>query len=213
MQPEAFVPQEFQWVLDLLQRYGYIITLWATTSENVFILGIVTPGEVFVPIAGLAAAFDVLDLRLLYVIGVFGEMLGNNISYVIGRKGGRPIVDKYGKRFRIDTQRIERAENFVKRHGPAAVTIGRFVPGVKNFIPTLAGAAKMGFLRFQLFSLLGAVPYVALLLAAGYFFGESLEVILEVYGYVGWGAGITLVVIGVVAFGIWNWRRHRTQDD
>ncbi len=173
------------WFLRLLGEWGYLIVFGFTVSENIFILGSFTPGETIVVAAAFLGARGDLSLTGVWFASVVGTLVGSNISYIIGRRGGRDAITKWSERFRIPYVRIEAAEEYFNNHGSKTVFLARFAAGVKNFVPMIAGASRMRILWFELFSLLGAIAQTSLMVAIGYFVGQNFDLAMKIASQVG----------------------------
>jgi membrane-associated protein len=198
------------WALAALAAYGYPIVFVATTLENVFIVGSFTPGDVLTAGAAVVAATnagDGLSPWALVAVATLGSLLGANISYAIGHRGGRGLIERIGPRFGIDSSQIEAAEEFFGRHGSATIFLAKFVAVLKNVIPTLAGASRMNIVFFELYSLAAAAGYSGILVGVGWFLGENFRAGLRYFGAVSW-----LMFAALVAAGLWLWWRKRRHD-
>ena len=197
------------WTLAALAAYGYPIVFAATTLENVFIVGSFTPGDVLTAGAAVAAATsagDGLSPWGLVVVATLGSLVGANVSYAIGRRGGRGLIERVGPHFGIDTSEIEAAEEYFGRHGSATIFLAKFVAVLKNVIPTLAGASRMNILSFELYSLAASAAYSCVLVGVGWFLGENFRAGLRYFGAVSWL--LFAAVLGGVAWLAWRKRRH-----
>ncbi|MCX8007966.1 MAG: DedA family protein [Coriobacteriia bacterium] len=193
------------WVLSLLDSWGYLLVFMFTIVENLFVIGSFTPGETIVMAAGFLTVKGHLDWRLVGLCSVLGTITGSNISYFFGRRGGRQALERYGGRF-VDEERILAAEEYFARHGPKTVLIARFAAVFKNFVPVIAGASKMRVALFELYTLAGALAYTSLMVVLGRVFGENFEVALEIARNITW-AGLVLLV-GMVAALLMGRRRY-----
>jgi membrane protein DedA with SNARE-associated domain len=190
-----------EWVLAGLATWGYPIVFLVTAGENIFVLGSFVPGDVVTAAAAVAAATNPaarLTPWALIALGTFGSLLGANVSYVIGRRGGRDLIERVGPRFGMDIQAIEAAEEFFEKRGAATVFLGRFVAVVKNIVPALAGASKMNIFWFELYSLLSAAVYACVLVGVGWFLGDNFQRGLKVFGAFSW-LMLMAVVIAAIA--------------
>ncbi len=196
------------WILGLLDTFGYPIVLVATALENVFVVGSFTPGETIVLATAFTAANDHLEVILVWFLSILGTVIGSNISFFLGVRGGRGAVERYGHRFHISDARIAAAEEYFQRHGAKTVLIARFAAGVKNFVPMLAGVSKMSVALFEFYTVLGALVYTTVLVSVGWFFGENFDAALEALRDIGFGALVLLAVGAGLAF--WGrWRRKQ----
>lgn len=194
------------WFLRLLDTWGYLIVFGFTVSENVFILGSFTPGETVVMAAAFVASMGQLNVVGVWFASVIGTIVGSNVSYLIGRKGGRTALVRLSDRFRIPGARIEAAEEYFFRHGSKTVFLARFAAGVKNFVPMIAGASHMGLFWFELYTLLGAITYTTIGVLIGYFIGQNFDKAVAIAGQVGIVG--TVLFVGLVVLLIVGRRRH-----
>lgn len=197
------------WALGALAAFGYRIVFAATLLENLFIVGSITPGDVITAGAAVAATTPEgahLSPWLLIVVATVGSMIGANISYYVGFRGGRDLIERMGPRFGVNRSAIEATEEFFTRHGSETILLARFVAVLKNIAPTVAGASRMSLFWFELYSFLAALFYSTVLVAVGWFLGANFQVGLKYFGAFSW-VGLVLVVAVGVALWIGK-RRH-----
>ena len=159
--------------------------------------GIPFPGEVLLLAAAAWAAARHHSILLVILFGFLGATAGGDIGYVLGFKGGRPFVERFGSIFRIRPEHIARSELFFARHGDKAVLAARFVLGLRTWGSMLAGMARMPFWRFQLFSALGGLAWATVVGLAGYLLGSNLPLLETIIRDIGLG-GLALVVLVAV---------------
>jgi membrane protein DedA with SNARE-associated domain len=156
--------------------------------------GIPYPGEVLLLAAAAWAAARHHSIFLVILFGFLGATAGGDIGYLLGFKGGRPFVERFGSIFRIRPEHIARSELFFARHGDKAVLAARFVLGLRTWGSMLAGMARMPFWRFQLFSALGGLAWATVVGLAGYLLGSNLPLLEAIIRDIGLG-GLALVVL------------------
>ena len=161
--------------------------------------GVPFPGEALLLAAAAWAAVRHHSLILVILFGFVGAVAGANVGYYLGYRGGRPFVERFGSIFRIRPEHIARSEMFFARHGDKAVLLARFVLGLRTWGSMLAGMARMPFLRFQVFSALGALVWATVVGAAGYVLGNNLSLISAVIRDIGIGGMVLVVFIAVIA--------------
>ncbi len=211
MGPITGVPV-LDWFLGLLDVAGYPIVFGATVLENIFVVGALTPGETIVMAAAFLSTprYGTLSLPAVWLSSVVGTTIGSNISYYLGRKGGRDALLRYGHRFRISEERIAEAEEYFLLHGSKTVLIARFTAGFKNFVPMIAGVSKMGLPWFELYTVLGAMLYTTLMVVLGYFVGENFERALTIASGIGYaGIGVLVVLAASVVVAVRRLRARR----
>jgi membrane protein DedA with SNARE-associated domain len=196
-------------VLAFFSAHGYVATFLGGLLENVFIVGGFMPGEtVVMAVAFLATKTPGLYPILIWVVSILGTMAGSNVSYAIGHRGGRPLLDAIGRRWPKLMKGIDKAEEYFEIHGPKTVFIARFTAGFKNWVPTLAGVGHMPLPVFQLYTLLSAMVYSTGLVIIGYFFGDNMDVIVAWFKRAGvWASvAVMLVLAGYIGWRVWRSR-------
>jgi membrane-associated protein len=185
-------------------QYGYWTVFFALLLENA---GVPVPGETVLLFASFLA-FDEQELKLRYIIlvGIAAATLGDNIGYWLGRKGGRPLLDRYAHLFRIPNSLIQKGEALFAKRGPLAIFFARFVFGMRIIAGPLAGVLKMDWRKFTIFNFLGAALWVTVISVVGYEFGEEWEDLVRIMGRVN-------LVIGIIALWIayMIWRAYRAR--
>jgi undecaprenyl-diphosphatase len=125
-------------VLSLIAEYGYLIVLFGVMLESV---GVPIPGETILIAADVLAQRGNIDVGDAILLGILGAVIGDQISYWVGREGGRPFVLRWGHYVLITPERLARAEKFFERHGGKAVFFARFVAGLRVFGALVVGSA------------------------------------------------------------------------
>ena len=199
------------WLLGVLADNGYVLTFVAAFSENIFLIGSFVPGETVQAAAGFVSSAGRLDPWWVWVAGFTASFAGGNVSYAIGRRGGRPLIERLMSRFRIKHERLRAAEAYFAKHGSETVFLARWIAGIKNLVPAIAGMSRMPLFWFELYSLLGALVYTTLLVWGGYLLGENFTMIIDVVRTTAWGA-LALIALAV-AYTRWRlWRRRKQHD-
>src|SRR5262252_500687 len=187
-------------VRSFIVDYGYWAVALALLFENA---GIPVPGETTLLLASfLAYSEHRLHLGWIIAVGTCAATLGDNIGYVIGRHGGRPLLDRYQHLLRIQRRSLERGEALFARYGSATIFFARFVFGLRVFAGPLAGVLRMPWRAFALFNFLGALVWVSVIAAVGYLFGRHWAVLETALGRV--DMVFVAVVIAVGLFILWK---------
>ena len=187
--------------LGFIDHWGYFAVALLMGMENACIP---IPSELILGFAGyLVFAGRMTFLGALWY-GMLGGILGSWFAYEVGRRGGRAFVDRYGHYFFIKRSHVDRAQNWFDRYGLKAVFFSRMLPVIRTFISLPAGFAHVDLRKFTLYTILGSLPWTALIIGAGMALGESWEYLLEV----GHEASLLFVVVCAVLGGVWYWRRH-----
>jgi membrane protein DedA with SNARE-associated domain len=168
-------------------------------------LGVPVPGETAVIFAGLAAGSGRLDIVLVIVVASAGAIIGDNIGFLIGRRGGRAVLERPG-RFYEERQRVLAiGDPFFERHGGKAVFLGRWVAGLRIWASWLAGASHMRWLTFLFWNALGGIAWSTSVALAAYYGGKSVEAVFSKIGVY----ALILAAVVVVAGLAYVWRRRR----
>jgi membrane protein DedA with SNARE-associated domain len=164
-------------------------------------LGIPLPGEIALVAAGMLAAKGTVNPVLLAVCASAGAVIGDSIGYAIGRKGGKPLFDKLGRKFprHFGPEHVATAERSFHRWGMWAVFVGRFIALLRIFAGPLAGALKMPYWKFLTANVLGGVVWAGGTTMAVYYVGKAVEQYMQSFSYVALGlAAVAGLVSGVV---------------
>jgi membrane protein DedA with SNARE-associated domain len=102
-----------------------------------------------------------------------GCNIGSAIAYWIGAKGGRPLVERYGRWVLMSHHDLDRMTEFFNKFGSITILVGRMLPVVQTFVAFPAGIAKMPRLRFHLYTTLGSFCWYFCLATAGMKLGEK----------------------------------------
>lgn len=135
------------------------------------------PSGLLLAWSGFILGRDMDDLALAIGLGVVGYMVGSIIPYLIGRIGGRPVIEKAFRQFHLPVSRIDQAEKWFDKHGLLVVTVSRpFFLG--NYISFVAGMARTRPVPFLLCTGLGIIPWVFLYLYLGMAFGKNWHLVV-----------------------------------
>ena len=157
------------------------------------------PGEILLISAAIFAGAGQLNIALVIAVAVLGAVIGDNIGYAVGRLGGRPLAERWGRFVFLTPARLDRAETFFNAHGGKVVTVARFIEGLRQVNGLLAGIAGMGWLKFLGFNALGAVLWVGTWAGLGFVAGTHMAVIYAEFERYRWYAiGVLVLVAGIV---------------
>src|SRR5215472_8944299 len=175
----------------LISSYGYLAVFLLVGAES---LGIPLPGETALITAGIYAGHTHrLSPWLIFAVATAGAIIGDNLGYWIGEKGGYRLARRYGSKVRLDERKLKIARYLFDTHGGKVVFFGRFVSILRTYAAFLAGTSKMAWRRFVVANASGGIVWAGIYTLAGYFFGNMLQ---HVSGILDW------VLIGVAAVAI-----------
>lgn len=158
----------------LLTSYGYVFLFLIVGVES---FGVPLPGETALVTAAALAATGRLNIAGVIVAAALGAIIGDNLGYWAGRKGGLPFVHRYGRYVRLDEDKINRVHAFFTRHGAKTVFIGRFIALLRSWAAVLAGVAEMPFGVFLIFNASGGITWALVFGSLGYGFGRNLPLL------------------------------------
>lgn len=190
----------------LIQVAGYPLLFVLVMGES---SGVPIPGETALITAAVLASRGKLSIELVIVLAAAGAIVGDNIGYLIGRKGGRWILERPGRFHRQRLDVLRTGEPFFKRHGPKAVYFGRFVLGLRVWASWLAGATRMHWRSFVVWNALGGISWAVAIGLLAYFLGSSAGNAIETFGIF----GLVAALVAVVSFVLLHRRtRHRNDE-
>lgn len=188
-----------------LGQWSYLIVFAAATLESAAFVGLVVPGDTICLLAGFLASTRVLDLPETIVVAAFGAALGDSIGYEMGRRLGRPWLQRHGSRFGVNPERLRRVEELFEQHGGKAVFMARFVAFLRSTAPFVAGSSRMPYGRFLCFNVAGAILWACGVVLLGYFLGASWHLAEQ------WIGRVALLLFAVVLGGVLVWLRRRAR--
>jgi membrane protein DedA with SNARE-associated domain len=137
--------------------------------------GVPIPSELIMPFSGYLVYLGRFNLFLVVAAGTVGCNIGSAIAYWIGAKGGRPLVERYGKWVLMSHHDLDRMTSFFDRFGSIAILVGRMLPIVQTFVAFPAGIARMARLRFHIYTTLGSIVWYFCLASIGRKLGEAWD--------------------------------------
>jgi len=185
----------------LVERYGYIGVAGAVAGEG---FGVPAPGQSLLMAGALEAARGQLQLAVLFVIAVLAAVLGNSLGYLIGKRGGRPLLRK----LRVNETREAKLTALFDRYGGGFILLARFFDGPRQLNGILAGTLAMPWWLFTVFNVIGAVLWVSLWGLGTFYLSEHLHAVHDLLQRLNpWIAAI--VVIAVIAVAVYLFRGRR----
>jgi membrane protein DedA with SNARE-associated domain len=189
-------------ILHVPTNLGYVALAGLVGFET---MGIPLPGETALIAAGVLASEGHLKIELVVLVAAVAAIVGDNVGFWIGRRGGRKLLELPGPLARHRQTMLDRGEAIFRRHGGKTVFFGRWFSGLRIASAWLAGVNKMPWGQFLVYNALGGIAWAVSVGLLAYWAGHSADDVLKVIGVGGLAVGI--VVLG--AFLIWRWRRHR----
>jgi membrane protein DedA with SNARE-associated domain len=185
--------------------YGAIFALSFVSA-----MGLPVGAEIALIYGGVLASGQIqgikpLELALVIIVALLGELLGSAAGYAIGRYGGRTLVDRVGKYVLLTHKDLDRAEAWFARRGEPVVLFGRFIPLLRSFVSFAAGLGEMALVKFAVFTVIGCAVWCTALCSLGYALGSSYNHVLKAFSF----AGYVLGALAVIAVALVIWHRVR----
>jgi membrane protein DedA with SNARE-associated domain len=187
-------------ILDV-SHVGYPLLFLMVMAES---SGALVPGETALITAAVLASQGKLEIELVIALAATAAIVGDNIGYVIGRKGGRWLLERPGRFYRQRQEVLRVGEPFFERHGSKAVFFGRFLLGLRVWASWLAGITRMHWRSFVLWNALGGICWATVVGLVAYFLGHSAGNAIKTFGLYGLVAALL-----AIASALWLHRRQR----
>jgi membrane protein DedA with SNARE-associated domain len=172
------------------------------------------PSEVIMPFAGYLVYTGRFNLWAVSVAGAFGCVVGSLVAYWVGSRGGRPLIEKYGKYVLISRHDLDLADRWFASRGEVIVFASRLLPVVRTFIAFPAGVARMNLTRFVAYTFLGSLPWCLGLAYVGQILGEqwdkndALKTWFHRFDFV-----IGILILLAAAWWVWRHVKHARADE
>src|SRR3984957_11723483 len=162
--------------------------------------------------SGRVTGVKPLQLAVVIVVAILGEVLGSAAGYAIGRVGGGTLGARAGEYVLLTHRDLDRAEAWFARRGEPVVLFGRFIPLLRSFVSFAAGLGEMALPKFAVFTVIGCAVWCTALCSLGYSLGSSYNHVLKAFSFAGYVIGALAVLAVVVVF--WHrLRAYRSQRD
>jgi membrane-associated protein len=166
-------------VTELLDDYGLFLLFGIIAAQAAGVAGL--PGKTSLVTAAILAARGHFAIEHVIVVAAVAGILGGYAGYVIGRVGGRPLIERPSVQKRLG-RALRVMEQLFEQHGAKAVFVARFLPGAKVVAAPAAGVGAMDPAKFAFWHALGAIGFAVGFGLAGYYGGEGAIELAERYG-------------------------------
>ncbi len=170
------------WLVNVISVLGYPGVFISVFLES-FIAPI--PSEIILPFSGFVASLGSMNIYFVILVATIAAYLGSLPFYFIGRWGEKPVLkflDKYGKYLFIKNSDVKKGFEVFDKYGNGVVFVGRVIPIIRTLISFPAGVAKMNFIKFTVYTLLGSLVWNIVLTYTGYMLGDHWERIGAIVG-------------------------------
>jgi membrane protein DedA with SNARE-associated domain len=184
----------------------YVIVAIVISLES---MGVPLPGEIALVAASLLAVSGFANIWWVALAATLGAIVGDSIGYAIGRRGGRPFLERLGRRFprHLGPPHLAKAEQIFQRWGVAAIFFGRFIALLRVLAGPLSGALRVPYPKFLAANAAGGVAWASGTALLVYYVGKAAETWLSRFS---WIALAIAVVAGVVTT---LYLRHRARRE
>jgi membrane protein DedA with SNARE-associated domain len=178
----------------LINDYGLLILFLVVAAES---SGIPVPGETALITAGVAASQGHLDIVWVIVVAAIAAIVGDNIGYLIGRKGGTKLLARWAWTRRMRDKYMPPTQRFFNAHGGKTIFLARFVAVLRVFGAWIAGITHMPWWRFFAWNAAGGICWAVLVGLVAYYLGHAAAGAIQKWGLI--GAGVA-VAVGILLF-------------
>jgi len=157
-------------IVAVISTLGYsgIVLLMAIESACIPL-----PSEIIMPFAGYLVSTGQMNIWFVALAGAIGCVLGSLVAYWVGMKGGRPLIEKYGRYVLVSKHDLDLADRWFSKYGEAIIFTSRLLPAIRTFIAFPAGVARMDLKRFVIYTFAGSLPWCLGLAYVGQLLGEK----------------------------------------
>jgi membrane protein DedA with SNARE-associated domain len=170
----------------LIQKFGYLTIL----------IGAFLEGETILIIGGFAAHQGYLILPYVIFAAFIGTLFGDQLFFFIGRFKGKQFLNRRPKR----RLRAEKAQRLLERHHTLVIIGFRFIYGIRTVTPFVLGMSNVKTWRFVVFNVLSAAVWATAVGTAGYFFGVTIDAIIEDIKHYE-----RIIILGIAILGLFTW--------
>lgn len=187
-----------------LEEYGYPVLFFVVLVES---FGVPAPGQTLLVMAALLAATGHFELPVVLVTVFSAAVIGDSIGWLLGHRGGRRLILRYGGWVGLNRHRFRRLHRYFHSYSGWFVTFARFFDVARQINGLLAGSVKMAFPRFLLFNALGAALWVSLWGFGAYYLGLGLDQSFGAFDAVVTWLMLAVAAAGALALVYWLVRR------
>ena len=192
--------------VSIIQTAGIIGVIAVVFAETGILLGIFFPGDSLLFAAGLFASKGFFNIYILLIGSIIAAVLGDTVSYWIGRKIGPKIFVREDSFF-FKKRYIEMTKEFYDIHGARALVLARFVPIVRTIAPLLAGVGEMPYYTFFSYNVFGGILWASIASLAGYFIGSVVPDSVHYITYI----ALAIIVVSFIP-AILEYMRNVTEE-
>ncbi len=161
----------------IMQGLSYVGMFVLLSLGYLPIIGSFLPGSLILFFGGFLAKAGSLNIFIVLIVGILAILLGDFVSYSLGKIYGTKFLEKYSRYFFIKKNHVEKSYKLVDKHTGKSIILGKFNPLSRMLVPFIVGAHKIDFSDFLFYDLLGCMIWVGVFTLLGCFFGHSYNLI------------------------------------
>ena len=138
-------------------------------------IGLPVPDELVMAFSGFQVSLGRMGFSKTLLIAALGSFIGTNVSYWLGRRFGKPLLDRIAPYLHLTGNKISKVEAWFRRFGSKMVVLGYFFPGLRHFIAYFGGISRLKYTRYATLSGMGAILWTATFITMGMFLGIYWE--------------------------------------
>ena len=193
-----------KYLIDLINNFGYFtyaVLFGVIFAETGFVVTPFLPGDSLLFASGSFATKSILNPLILFLVLSGAAILGDTINYWIGHFLGERVFSEKSRFFKREY--LDRTHAFYEKHGGKTIITARFIPIIRTFAPFVAGVAKMNYVWFLTYNVVGGLLWVGIFVFGGYYFG-NLDFVQKNFSLV----IIVIIVLSLIP-GIIEYIRHK----
>ncbi|MFE4834902.1 DedA family protein [Arthrobacter sp. NPDC056691] len=191
-------------ILGVSPALAYTLVALLVFAEDALFVGFVIPGETAAVLGGVVASRGQVQLGLMMGLVVLAAVIGDTVGYEVGKHAGSRLLETRALKRHRD--KLDKAQDFLRRRGGAAVFLGRFIAFFRAVMPALAGVSRMYYPRFLAFNAAGGLAWGTGFVLLGYLAGNSYETVAKTAGR---DLTAVIVVVAIIAAVVWRVRTAR----
>nr|WP_323747009.1 DedA family protein [Catenulispora pinisilvae] len=195
------------WLSNLPPALVYVVVGVLVFAEDALFVGFVLPGETAAVIGGVLANRGTVSVWGLAIVVVFAAIAGDSVGFEVGRHFGERLLNT--RPLRRHRVKLDKARELIRRRGPEAVFLGRFVSFFRALMPLLAAISRIPYRKFLLFNALGGLVWGVGFTLLGYFTGAAYDRVEHLVGKILAGFVALVVIVGLI---VWRVRRRRADS-
>lgn len=194
-------------LLNVSPLVAYIAVFCLVFAEDALFVGFVIPGETAAVLGGVVASRGEVQLLPMMGLVVTAAIAGDSAGYEVGKHLGQRIINS--RPLARHQERLENAQDFLRRKGGSAVFLGRFTAFFRAVMPALAGTSRMPYGRFLAFNAAGGLAWGAGFVLLGFLAGNSYEAVAQAAGR---DIAVVIAVLAVAGLLAWHFRSRRRRQ-